>query len=248
MDRGVAALIPAYDAALSIAAVIDETRRFLPAVVVVDDGSRDDTGRIAAAAGATVLRHPVNRGKGAATNTGLRHLAEAGFGRALTLDADGQHLPSEIPKLLALSDREPDALVLAVRDKRGQDIAAANRVANWVCDRAMSTVAGHRFLDTQCGFRVYPVTATLALAPRGSRMEWDAEILVLAQRAGISIREVMTRVYYPPVAERRSHYRRVEDTMRIAWIVLREMARSRRPLPSQSGASLDARRRTSDAA
>jgi glycosyltransferase involved in cell wall biosynthesis len=95
-----AALVPAYEAAASIAAVVRGTLAVLPAVVVVDDGSADDTAARAAAAGAEVLRHPVNQGKGAALVTGLRHLATAGIERALTLDADGQHLPDQIAVLL----------------------------------------------------------------------------------------------------------------------------------------------------
>ncbi len=218
-----AALIPAYDAAGTVGAVVVETCRLVPLVLVVDDGSSDDTAAVARAAGAEVVSHTQNRGKGAATRTGLEHLARRGFHRAVTLDADGQHLPAEIPKLLAESDRYPDAFVLAVRDKHGHSIARLNRVANWIADRGISLVARHRFQDTQCGFRVYPIAATLALDVRGARMEYDAEILIVACRAGMCMREVVTQVYYPPIAERQSHYRRVQDTARIGWVMLRSM-------------------------
>jgi glycosyltransferase involved in cell wall biosynthesis len=218
-----AALIPAYEAAGTVGAVVAQTRRLVPLVFVVDDGSSDDTSAVARSAGAEVVRHPRNRGKGAATRTGLVHLADRGVQRVVTLDADGQHLPAEIQKLLAESDRYPDALVLAVRDKRGHSIARMNRIANWIADRGISLVARYPFQDTQCGFRVYPIAATVALDLRGERMEWDAEVLIAACRAAIPIREVVTQVHYPPVAERQSHYRRVGDTARIGWVMLRSV-------------------------
>ena len=130
-----AALVPAYQAGATIAAVVSGTRAVLAPVVVVDDGSADDTAARAAAAGADVLRHAANQGKGAALVTGLRHLDAAGFERALTLDADGQHLPSEIPLLLAAADAAPGAIVVGVRRKEGFAIRRVARFGNWVADR-----------------------------------------------------------------------------------------------------------------
>jgi glycosyltransferase involved in cell wall biosynthesis len=218
--RRPAAVIPAYNAAATIGAIITQTRRLLADVFVIDDGSDDDTASAAERAGAGVVRHPLNRGKGAAIRTALHYLSELGFDRAVTLDADGQHLPDEIPKLLAESDAHPGTLVLSIRDRKGQPIATGKRLANWIADRAISLVTGRTFPDTQCGFRVYPIVATLALGARGERMEFESEVLILACRAGIPIREVLTQVHYPPVRERQSHYRPVEDTLRIAWVLL----------------------------
>ena len=226
-----AALIPAYNAARTIGIVVAGTRLVVPDVLVVDDGSGDDTARVAEETGAEVLRHSTNSGKGAAIRTGLRHLAERGFERAVVLDADGQHPPEEIPRLLAESNRNPGALVLCVRDKQGQPIAAMNRVANWIADWATSLVAGRRFADTQCGFRVYPIARTLGLGAGGDRMEFETEVLVSTWRAGIPVREVVARVHYPPADERESHYRPLEDTLRIARVVLGALWRRCGALP-----------------
>src|SRR6185369_8879215 len=125
------------------------------------DGSTDGTAAAARAAGAKVVQHAQNRGKGAALVTGLAHLAAAGASHALTLDADGQHLPSEIPKLLAASARVSRALVIGVRQKEGHTIRGINRFGNWVADRIMTSIAGTVLPDTQSGFRVYPLAATL---------------------------------------------------------------------------------------
>src|SRR5262249_48450180 len=148
-----AALVPAYNAATSIAAGGAGTRPMLAPVVGVDDGSADDTATRAAAAGAEVLRHAVNQGKGAALVTGLRHLDAAGFERALTLDADGQHLPEEIPALLAAANAAPGAIVVGVRRKEGFAIKRSARLGNWVADRFMRWLAGRPLPDTQSGFR-----------------------------------------------------------------------------------------------
>lgn len=224
MRSDVAALIPAYQAAASIGAVVAEVRGTLARVVVVDDGSSDDTAGAAARAGAEVIRQSANRGKGAALLTGLAHLARAGVARTLTLDADGQHLPGEMPLLLAASDASPGAIVVGVRRKEGQPIARLNRAGNWIADRLMTAIAGRPLPDTQSGFRVYPVAATLALGAAGARYEYETEVLLRAARRGMSVVGVPVAVFYPPVAERVSHFRPARDTLRIVGTVLRVLA------------------------
>jgi len=215
------AVVPAYDAAASIAAVVRGTLPVLSPVLVVDDGSADDTAARAEEAGAEVVRHPVNRGKGAALVTALRHLAARGVERAVTLDADGQHLPEQIPVLLAAADETPGAIIVGVRRKEGFAIKRSARFGNWIADRLMRLVAGRRLPDTQSGFRVYPVAATLALGARGSRFDFETEVLLRAARAGMPVRGVPVDVYYPPIAERVSHYRPWADTLRIVRTVAR---------------------------
>lgn len=225
MRDDIAALIPAYRAAATVAQVVAGTRRYVARVVVVDDGSDDDTRACAAAAGAEVLVHPENAGKGAALTTGLRALAAAGVRRALTLDADGQHLPSEVPVLLGASDAAPQAIVVGVRRKSGHTIRRLNRFGNWIADRLLRTIAGRPLPDTQSGFRVYPVAATLALGVRGTRYDFETEVLLRAARRGIPLVGVPVEVHYPPVADRVSHYRTGRDTLRIIETVVRVIAR-----------------------
>jgi len=205
--------------------VVVGARAHFTRVVVIDDGSADDTAARARAAGAEVLRHAENAGKGAALATGLRALAEAGVDRALTLDADGQHLASEIPVLLAASDAAPRAIVVGVRRKAGHTIARLNRFGNWIADRLLRLIAGRPLPDTQSGFRVYPVAATLALAVRGTRYDFETEVLLRAARQGVPLVGVPVDVHYPPVAERVSHFRPAVDTMRIIVSALRVVAR-----------------------
>lgn len=224
MRDDVAALIPAYDAAATLGAVVRGARDHVARVVVVDDGSRDGTAAAAVAAGAEVVSHAANAGKGAALRTGLSVLAHDGVARALTLDADGQHLPHQIPVLLAASDAAPDAFVVGVRKKAGHHIRRINRFGNWFADRALRAIARQPIPDTQSGFRIYPVATTLGLPTVGDRFDFETEILLRAARRGLRVIGVPVEVHYPPVAERVSHYRVGRDTYRIVRTVLRVLA------------------------
>jgi len=210
-----------------VGAVVVGAAAHVGRVLVVDDGSRDGTAAAAAAAGAEVLRQPENRGKGAAILAGLRHLGHEGVTHVVTLDADGQHLPEEIPVLLEEAARAPDALVVGVRRRAGYAIAAKNRFGNWVADALMRWIVGQPLPDTQSGFRVYPVAPCLGLGATGSRFDFETEILLRAARRGLPIRGVPVRVFYPPAGERVSHYRPWADTVRIIRTVVGILVRER---------------------
>lgn len=211
----VAVLIPAYQSAATIAPVIADARCHVDTVVVVDDGSTDATAERARLAGAEVVRHERNRGKGAALVSGMRHLAGRGFTHALSMDADGQHLGSEIPTLLAATRADPAAIVIGVRAIGSQEVAAVNLFGNRFANAAIRLAAGADVGDTQSGFRVYPLASVLTLPIDGERFEYESAIIIRAVRAGIPVRSVTVAVYYPPIAERRTHYRKVVDTLRI---------------------------------
>ncbi|MEA2625690.1 MAG: hypothetical protein QOD06_1735, partial [Candidatus Binatota bacterium] len=163
-----AALIPALDCSATVSEVVRGTLREVEHALVVDDGSSDDTAAAAVAAGARVLRHGSTLGKGAALLTGLRALASGGWSHAVTIDGDGQHLPTEIPKLRGEAAAHPGAVILGARfDRSGA--AGVNRFGNDFADWWVRWAAGQPIADTQCGFRVYPIDATLALDAVGSR-------------------------------------------------------------------------------
>lgn len=211
-----AILIPAFDCGTTLGAVLAGARAHDLPIVVVDDGSRDDTATVARHGGADVLQHASNRGKGAALVTGMEALAARGFTHALTMDGDGQHLAREIPTLLAAARARPDAIVIGVRRRGGQEVAGinlfGNRFAN-LCVRRASGVS--QLPDTQSGFRVYPLATTLRLPKQGAHFEYESTSIIFAARARVPIHSIPVDVYYPPVAERRSHYRKVVDTLRI---------------------------------
>jgi glycosyltransferase involved in cell wall biosynthesis len=216
----VAVVIPALNCETTIFEVVAQARRVLPDIFVVDDGSSDATARLAADAGAEVLRHAQTEGKGAALLTGLDELARRGFERMLTMDGDGQHLADQMPLLLAASDRAPEALIIGARIMEGVPTTAARLFGNRFANRWVEIACGCELPDTQSGFRVYPVQRTLALKVRSRRFAFETEVLIRAVRAGVALESVPTRVFYAPADVRISHFRPVVDTVRIIFVVL----------------------------
>jgi glycosyltransferase involved in cell wall biosynthesis len=222
-----AALIPAYNCAGTIAGVVTGARRCVDLVLVVDDGSADDTGPRAASAGAEVLRLAANRGKGAALRAGMEWLAARGRARALTMDGDGQHLPSEIPLLLDASAASPHALIIGARQLGDQQVRPLNLFGNRFANRWVAIACGETLPDTQSGFRVYPLLETRSLGATAGGFAFETEVLIRAVRAGLEVRSVPVKVYYPPVAERISHFHPWRDTVRIIVVVVGLILRRR---------------------
>jgi glycosyltransferase involved in cell wall biosynthesis len=224
-----AVLVPAFDAERTVGAVVAELGRIWPdpgALIVVDDGSVDQTAERAVAAGALVLRHDRNRGKGAALRTGMRAALERGFDVAVTVDADGQHPAAEALRLRGCWPR-PDALVLGVRDLKGASAPRANQLSNAFSNFAVSGFAGKRLEDTQCGLRRYPLATTLELGARADGYGFEAEVLIRAAARGVPIVHQPVRVIYPPEDERISHFDSVRDPTRMVFRVLATSARTR---------------------
>jgi glycosyltransferase involved in cell wall biosynthesis len=220
-----AVLIPALNCAGTIAGVVADAGKHAATVLVVDDGSVDDTAERSRRAGAEVVSHPVNLGKGAALSTGMRALSERGFSHAVTMDGDGQHLAGEIPVLLQAASSSPEALVVGARRVESQRVAGVNLFGNRFADRWVAIACGRSIRDTQSGFRVYPLATTLALGVRSGRFAFETEVLIRASRAKIPIISVPVQVHYPPPEKRLSHYRKVRDTARIVLVVLGMMLR-----------------------
>jgi glycosyltransferase involved in cell wall biosynthesis len=213
-------LIPALNCASTIEVTVRGALAETPLVLVVDDGSTDDTAGRAAAAGATVMSHRDNLGKGAALATGLGWMEARGVRRVVTMDGDGQHLASQIPVLMAAADEASTALIVGARQVDTQSVAPIKLFGNRFANRWVEIACGTAIADTQSGFRVYPLPETTALGVRARRFGYETEVLIRAVRAGIAIRSVPVRVYYPPIDERVSHFRPVVDTIRIIFVVL----------------------------
>ncbi len=217
---GVAVLIPALDCAASIASVVSGARAFVDLVLVVSDGSRDATAAQAAAAGAEVVCHERTRGKGAALRTGMQWLAGRGVAQALTMDGDGQHLSDQIPVLLRAAAQQPAALWIGARQFDPGATTPARLFGNRFANRWVEIACGLRLPDTQSGFRVYPLRSTLGLEVRADHFAFETEVLIRAARSGVPIRSIPVTTYYPPIAERVSHFAPLRDTVRIIFTVL----------------------------
>ncbi len=214
------AVVPALNCQATVGAVVRGLLEHVRTVVVVDDGSEDETSREARQAGATVIRHEERRGKGGALDSGLHWAVGHGFSHVVAVDGDGQHLPEEVPALLAAARTEPRALVLGERRRDEHDIKPIKLFGNRFANRWVEIACGRAFEDTQSGFRVYPAAATLALGAHAHHYGWETEVLIRAVRAGMPVLGVPVRVYYPPADERVSYYRPWWDTIRIIFIVV----------------------------
>jgi glycosyltransferase involved in cell wall biosynthesis len=189
------------------------------ALLVVDDGSTDGTGEVARTAGAEVVSHGQNLGKGRALRSGFLWLAERGFTCAVTVDADGQHR-AEDAALLARHAAAESTLLLGVRDLERDGAPKPSQFSNRFSNWWVSRFTGLSLSDTQCGLRRYPLRATLELGSGSRGYGFECEMLVRAARRGIPIVEVPVRVIYPPREERVSHFRVVSDPTRIVLRLL----------------------------
>jgi len=213
-------IVPAYQAGRTVGEVVRGLAAIWPPsqsaaqVLVIDDGSTDDTAERAREAGAEVVRHSENRGKGAALTTGLQRALELGVEAVVSVDADGQHPPREALRL-AEHPAPFTALVLGIRDLEGAGAPRANRTSNAISNFFLSGFSGRRLLDTQCGLRRYPVAETLSLGIGGRGSSFEAEAVLRAARAGWRIEQVPVLAVYPPEHERTTHFHVVRDPAKI---------------------------------
>jgi glycosyltransferase involved in cell wall biosynthesis len=193
-ERPILALIPAYEEGPRIGAVVEAARRHLP-VVVVDDGSTDDTADRARTAGATVIRHVPNAGKGAALRAGFRHALDVGAPAVVTLDADGQHDPAEIPAFLERFGERRAELIIGQRDLRS--MPPIRRLSNTIGGLALAVALGRSVPDNQSGYRLIGRTLMRALLDSDeSGFEFEVEMIARCLALGLPLDSVPIRTIY----------------------------------------------------
>ncbi len=208
--------------------VIEQTRNFVDSIIAVDDGSTDDTAVHLARTEAKVLTHEHNAGKGAALFTAFRYFVAsaeyAGFDTLLTIDADGQHNPQEISKLLDAYAAQPDCVVVGTREVNRSDIKFRRRLGNIVSRYFISKACGQYIPDTQSGFRVFSRGLLQKIMPglNPGRYEMETAFLILAARAGHRIVPVTVSTIYTDAAERVSSFDPYLDT----YLVFKVVAKS----------------------
>lgn len=219
-SRGVCVIIPTYNNAGTIASVVARCMGQCDDVIVVDDGCTDGTpGILRGIGGISVVTLRRNSGKGAALREGFRKALSMGFEYAVTIDADGQHFPEDIPLLLDCNTRHPGALVVGSRrDLGSMERSRGSRFANAFSNFWFFVQTLRPLPDTQSGYRLYPLRRLHGLGLLTSRYEAELELLVMAAWHGVDIVSTPVRVYYPPREERVSHFRPAYDFTRISLL------------------------------
>lgn len=216
------ALIPTYNEARYVADVVRRTLVHVP-VVVIDDGSTDGSSAAAAMAGAKVLVHTTNQGKGQALNTGFDYALQRGVAAVITLDADGQHDPDEIPNFIAAFRADQGDVIIGQRSFAQMPVK--NQFGNRTGSFLLSLAMGRSIPDNQSGYRLLGRKVLAQVRPSSARFEAEVEILLRAQMAGFRLAWIPIKTIYN---DKKSHFRTAHDSalfLKMVWRIWRARVR-----------------------
>jgi glycosyltransferase involved in cell wall biosynthesis len=212
----VVVLIPALNAARSIGPLIAEAKQHVERVLVVDDGSSDGTGDVARAQGAVVIRHDVNRGKGGALKTGFAWVLEQQLDGVITLDADGQHLPRQIPLFLEHRRATGADLIIGGRAHLFDGMLPRRRMANRFSAWAVAKASRTNIQDSQSGYRFYSSRVLREIPLRSEGFDLETEVIIRAGVRGLRVEQIPIDLGFVDGLST-SHFKPLLDTLRIAW-------------------------------
>ena len=226
----VAVLIPALNESLRIRGVVEDALAQVPTVIVVDDGSDDDTVERIADLPVRVLRHPRRMGKGAALRSGFAEAERLGMRAVATMDGDGQHSAADIPRLVAAANRHPGCVIVGARLRKRASQPPHRRLGNDFGDWGIGWACGFRVVDSQSGQRLYPREVFTLRDVPGEGFVFEAQMLIsAARRAGAGVVAVPIETRYagctPGLAFRKSHFRLFRDLWAITSHVVRQVWR-----------------------
>lgn len=213
-------IIPAYNESKAIGAVIKETKRYVSDILVVDDGSADDTPSVAKNCGAFVLSFPKNKGKGEALKDGFKYALVNNYDAVITMDADGQHLPSDLPKFIDAACPDCVGIVAGNRMADPHGMPLIRVATNFLMSSIISLVCKARIPDTQCGFRLIKCALLKKSRLVSSKYEIESELLIKACKLGFKIESVPVKSVYTGQV---SLINPVVDTWRFFVMLLRMM-------------------------
>lgn len=219
-NSNIYALIPAFNAESSLGEVIDRTKKFVQHVIVVNDGSTDQTGEVARSHGVELITIPSNRGKGYALRLGFAHALSNGCDAILTLDADGQHDPADIPNFLSAHDQDSGAILIGSRMAQADRFPRQRYYSNRTAVFFISKALGQHLEDTQCGFRLYPSRVLRQIVLTTCHFQTETEVLLRGARRGVRLCSVPVKNIYMNGNAPQSNFRPVVDTFYICLVVL----------------------------
>jgi glycosyltransferase involved in cell wall biosynthesis len=196
MDK-IGVIIPAYNAGRTIAELVQRVRQFvdLEDLVVIDDGSQDETCHLAQQAGATVLKHEGNKGKGEALKTAFGYVLARDYSAVITMDADLQHAPDSIPDLIRKA-QSFSGILIGTRERNLKIMPFARWLTNHLTSVIVSILSGVTVRDSQSGYRLIPVEVLREVQLKSSKYDLESEILIKAARKGFGIGEVSIGTIY----------------------------------------------------
>jgi len=212
----VAVIIPALNAAKSVGPIIAEAKKYVGNVVLIDDGSSDGTGDVARDAGAIVIRHDVNRGKGGALKSGFLWALDRGLDGVITLDADGQHLPRQIPEFIEERRASGADLIIGGRAHLFGGMLPRRRMANRFSAWAVAKASRTNIKDSQSGFRFYSSRVLREIPLRAEGFDMETEVIIRAGVRGLKVVQIPIDLGFVDGLST-SHYKPLLDTLRIAW-------------------------------
>jgi glycosyltransferase involved in cell wall biosynthesis len=215
-------LIPAYNAQETLGSVLKKIEPLKMDTIVVNDGSSDETKRVASENGAQLLEHPLNLGKGAALRTGFQYILQKGYQVVITLDADGQHDPSEIPSLLKIFQSVNPDILIASRAAEFGKMTFLRRFWNRLGVKAVARLCHSDITDSQSGFRLIRTEVLKAVDLSTSRFETELELLIKACKKGFGVLSVPIKTQKVD-GTGSSHFRPVIDTWLVCKIFLRNL-------------------------
>ncbi len=212
-------LIPTYNNAGTFAAVLEDICRYTTHIIVVNDGSTDDTSEILSRfPGVRQVSYQPNRGKGFALRTGFRAAYEAGYQYAIVMDSDGQHYAHDLPRFLEKLEEMPGALIVGARNMEVDNVPVKSSFGNRFSNFWYWVNTGIRLTDTQSGYRLYPLKPLAGKKYITRKYEFEIEVMVRAAWSGVPVISIPVSVYYPPQDERVSHFRPFKDFTRISLL------------------------------
>lgn len=211
-------LIPAHNESKEIAGILKDIRKYIPDVIVVDDGSSDNTAEIARENGAIVISDKQNMGKGAALAKGFSYALKNNYDAVIAMDGDGQHLSEDIPGFLSRASSSPNSVFIGNRMPESKSMPWIRRVTNITMSWAISRIARQSIPDTQCGFRLFKNDFLAKTEFSSLRFEADSEMLIKAARKGFKIESVPIKTVY---RDEKSHINPFVDTLRFIRLLIR---------------------------
>ncbi|MBO4602022.1 MAG: DUF2062 domain-containing protein [Salinivirgaceae bacterium] len=217
-ELNIVIVVPTYNNAKTIGGVLTDIKQYANHIIVVNDGSTDDTAQILSEIeGIEIITHQRNSGKGTALKNGLCKAKDDGYRYAITIDSDGQHFASDIPTFVKEIEATPDTLLVGGRNIQADNMPGKNTFANKFSNFWFKLETGVKLPDTQSGYRLYPLQLmNVQKWYYTAKYEFELEALVFASWGGVEVRNIPINVYYPPEGERVSHFRPWRDFTRIS--------------------------------